>query len=122
MPARIGDTDDKPADAGRDDEVGAGRAMGLAAARGAGFERDVKRRAACPLARVGKGYRLGMRAATFLRPTPSDDFAVLDDDRADPGIGAADRAGAAGEAGGGGEPAGVVAPAAVHRGASFCAA
>src|SRR5208282_1827905 len=65
----------------------------------AGLECDVKRRPACRGAGTAQCLDLGMRAPAWLGPATADDDAVLDDDRADRGIGpsAAEPAPAEGE-------------------------
>ena len=68
----------------RDDGVGAGRRLAVMRAR---LERDVERGAARRLAGAAPALRLGMRPPAGLGPAAADDDAVLDDDRADRGIG-----------------------------------
>src|SRR4051794_10963151 len=71
-------------DAGRDDRVSARRRL---AVMRAGLERHVQRGAAGRVAGTRKRLGLGVGAATRLRPTAPDDDTVLDDHRADRGIG-----------------------------------
>jgi hypothetical protein len=75
---------DDAGNAGGDDGVGARR---RSAVMRAGFERNVKRRAAGGLAGAAQHLDFGMRPATTLRPAAADDDAVFDEHRADRGVG-----------------------------------
>ena len=78
------DRRDDAGDAGLDDCVGARRRFAEMRAR---LERDVKRRAARGVAGAPQRLDLGMRPPARLRPAAADHDAVLDDHRADGGIG-----------------------------------
>ena len=75
---------DHARNAGGDDGVGARRRFAVMRAR---LERDVERRAARRLAGAAQRLDFGMRPPAGLRPAAADDDAVLDDHRADRGIG-----------------------------------
>ncbi len=71
-------------DARGDDGIRAGRRF---ADMRTGLERHIKGGAVRRAAGLRQRHRLGMGAAARLRPAPADNDAVLDDDRADGGIG-----------------------------------
>jgi hypothetical protein len=74
---------DDARNAGRNDGVGAWRRLTMVRA---GFERHIERGAARHRAGAPQRLDLGMRSASGLGPAAADDFAVLDDHRADRGI------------------------------------
>ena len=73
-----------PRNAGGDHRIGARR---CAAVMRAGLQRDVQRRAAGGLTGTAQRFDLGMRTAAILGPAPADDHAILDQHRADRGVG-----------------------------------
>jgi len=86
----IADADHRPRDPGGDGQVRASRAA-RAVVR-AGLQCHIQRRAARRCARLFEGDGLGMGPPAGLRPAAADHLAMLDEDRADRGIGPAQRA------------------------------
>jgi len=64
--------------------IGAGRGL---AGMGAGFERDIDRRALGRRPRLPQGFGFGVGSAARLGPSPSDDAALLHNDAAHGGVG-----------------------------------
>ena len=83
--AGIGDGNHDAGDARCDDRIGAGRGLSMMRAR---FERDIGRGSPRLLARFGNGLGLCMGTTAQGGDAAPDDFAILDDDAADRGIGA----------------------------------
>jgi len=109
--------DHDPRRTGCHDQVGTGRpARGLVRA---GFQRDIERRGSKLFrAEVSQCYRLGMRAATGLRPAAPDYAAIRHHQRCDTGIGAGKRARAHGQSRRGGHPFAIIG----GNGRSYCPA